>query len=157
MKRSSTNIRTSADEGFSLIEVALAMAIMAVGFIAIIGLIPQGVSASRSAADNTISATLVHDIFNTIRSQPFGTVKLGSFGFGTYDLTVSGSGSAYFDQSGFAPASAADNYYKVTLNFITQSPVPSSLVVATVTWPAKSATTLPPNTNTFTTLVAHYQ
>src|SRR5258707_8255808 len=68
--------------GFTLVEVMLALAIVSIGLIAILGLLPTGLRSARDAADNTISATVIQDVFNTIRTQPFASVDLNSaFGF----------------------------------------------------------------------------
>jgi uncharacterized protein (TIGR02598 family) len=149
--------------GFSLVEVTLAMAVMAIGLIAILGLIPQGVTSSRGAADNTLVATIVHDIFNATRAQPFAGVNLNSaaypFGFplGPYNLQFPKLDTAYFDQSGLSPLTPADDYFKVVLSFAPQTPQALSVVTASVFWPAKQGMASFLNTNTFVTLVAQYQ
>jgi len=159
MKHLRFTTRTNARSGFSLIEIMVALVVIAVGLISIVGLIPQGVQSSRSAADNTLVATIVHDIFNTIRSEPFNNVTLSGFGFNTpappYNLLVAGSGTAYFDGNGSLPATAADNYYKVVLNFVPNGTLPLSVVTAIVVWPAKAA--VPANTNVFFTQIANYR
>ena len=78
----STASRKQSDSAFSLIEVVLALAVSAIGLVAILGLLPQGLQASRDAADNTISATIVHDIFSTLRASPFlNATNVYSLGF----------------------------------------------------------------------------
>jgi uncharacterized protein (TIGR02598 family) len=145
------------------VEIKVALVVISVGLIAIVGLIPQGIQSSRSASDNTLVATIVHDIFNTIRSQrqQFTAVNLNGFGFGaaTYNLqtAIPASGTAYFDSSGFNTATPADYYYRVVLNFQLQGTLPLSLVTATVVWPAKQTTVWPLNTNIFFTEIARYQ
>ncbi len=174
--------RKQSANAFSLIEVVLALAVSAIGLVAILGLLPQGLQASRDAADNTISATIVHDIFSTIRASPFTNITdLNSFGFAVYpgDSPLSGQYTnlqtctllpppvgqpaqgavAYFDQAGIATNSVNGQpcgYYKVTLNFQPETVPPAavSMVTATVVWPALSAS--PINTNVFVTKVAQY-
>ena len=169
--------RKQSDNAFSLIEVVLALAVSAIGLVAILGLLPQGLQASRDAADNTISATIVHDIFSTLRASPFlNATNVYSLGFTnevngvltgptppvpcnlqTYSLPSFGQGAvAYFDKAGFTPATRQDWYYKVTLNFQPETvPLATvSMVMATVVWPALSAS--PINTNIFVTKVAQY-
>ena len=134
---------------FSLIEVTLALVVMAIGLIAILGLIPQGVTSSRSAADNTLVATIVHDTFSQMRQQ---TMQSGS----TWP-TVSGSQHIYYDAAGTNQfiAPSADTYFDVQL---VSQVTPSLLTVtATVTWPVKSVTAKPLNTNIFFTSIANYQ
>lgn len=171
MKHSRVKARGRTQAGFSLIEIMLALAIIAIGLIAIIGLIPQGVQASRGAADNTLSATVAHDVFNTIRSKPFATVDLTSLGFtnailtpftilgtpGIYNLQNAGAGVAYYDQKGYTPpATPQDNYYAVCVTFTPQPGL--SLVRVMVTWPVKSLVSVAAaNTNIYFTQVANYQ
>jgi prepilin-type N-terminal cleavage/methylation domain-containing protein len=132
-------------EGFTLVEIVLAMAVAAIGLVAVLGLIPQGLQASRDAADNTISATLVHDIFSTIRTTPFTNItNLDSFGFmpslthSSYTnlqaFPVNGPLvlSNYLDEAGFYTTPDAhgfytNGYYKVVLTF--QPELPSSATV----------------------------
>jgi prepilin-type N-terminal cleavage/methylation domain-containing protein len=163
---------------FSLIEIVVALAVISIGLMAVVGLIPQGLQASRDAADNTISATLVDDIFATIRTSPFTSVtNVDSLGFNLHTLPVAQPVSlatfnnsllpipsslivsSYFDKAGFIPASTnADFYYKVVLTFQPEAPAGTpaavSTVTATVVWPALSP--IPINTNVFVTKVAYY-
>ncbi|HVM62278.1 MAG TPA: prepilin-type N-terminal cleavage/methylation domain-containing protein [Verrucomicrobiae bacterium] len=176
--RGYTNGRRS---GFSLIEVVLALAVSALGLMVILGLLPHGLEASRNAADNTVSATLVHDIFATIRTSPFTSITNidSTLGFNLHSLSgatqpinlqtfnnVANSSlvvSGYFDKAGFIPAMTnADFYYKVVLTFQPElpagtpinTPAAVSIVTATVVWPANSMA--PINTNVFVTKVAQY-
>ena len=150
--------------GFSLVEVMLALAIVSIGLIAILGLLPTGLRSARDAADNTISATVVQDVFSTIRSSPFTAVDLSGFPFpqvvgppnAPYNLlnnypTVSN----YFDQGGFSNPPLQDRYYLVNLTFTNQFPLALTVITATVVWPAHSKN--PANTNVFITQVAQYQ
>ena len=134
---------------FSLVEVTLALAVAAIGLVAILGLIPQGVASSRDAADNTMAATIVHDTFNQIRQQmmqptsawpPLSTPQHIYYdAAGTNQFTLPSAGT-YFDVQ-LVP--------QVTPNLLT--------VTAIVTWPVKSPTAKPFNTNVFFTSVANYQ
>ncbi|HUI08250.1 MAG TPA: prepilin-type N-terminal cleavage/methylation domain-containing protein [Verrucomicrobiae bacterium] len=162
------NSRTlKASSGFSLVEVTIALAVMAIGLVAILGLLPRGVQSSRNAADNTLAATIAHDVFNAIRTQPFTAVSLNAYGFGTspYNLQnaypgLGSSVAAYFDQSGLTPETAEDDYFRVDLSFqphTLPTVLPLSTVTATVFWPAKSGMTTFLNTNVFVTEIANYQ
>jgi uncharacterized protein (TIGR02598 family) len=135
--------------GFTLVEVMLALAIVSIGLIAILGLLPTGLRSARDAADNTLSATIIQDVFSNIRSQPFGSVDLGN---GPLNLNVTGSQILFYDSSG-GQTNLAAAYYRVVVSFQAQ-PVPGlSFVQASVLWPAVSAN---PVTNVFTTYVAQY-
>lgn len=139
------SIRSNA-RAFSLVEVTLALAVIAIGLIAILGLLPHGLQASRDAADNTIAATIVQDIFSEMRSQPFTGPP--------YNLSAPGSTPPlYFTHGGFA-TNAAGRYFQVAVNWEPQPPLSLSRVTATVVWPAQAAA--PINTNIFVTNVAWY-
>jgi uncharacterized protein (TIGR02598 family) len=157
--------RPSRRDAFTLVEVMLSLAIVSIGLIAILGLLPTGLRSARDAADNTLSATVVQDVFSTIRTQPFANVDLTAFNFtgGPYNLNGNYLSPplplivAYFDQAGFTVPLAKqpqDNYYQVSLTFSNQAAA-LSLVTATVVWPAHSVHPL--NTNIFVTEVAQYQ
>lgn len=140
--RFTTRTRTRA--GFSLVEVMVALVVIAVGLIAIVGLIPQGIQSSRSAADNTLVATIVHDTFNGFRQLALTSTW----------PPLSAPQDIYYDVAGTNAAPAIpDRYYRIHL---TPQSTPFLLVVtAVVTWPAKSAA--PANTNVFVTQIANYQ
>jgi uncharacterized protein (TIGR02598 family) len=151
-------------DGFTLVEVMLALAIVSIGLIAILGLLPTGLRSARDAADNTISATIVQDVFNTIRTNQFISVNLSDFGTvqagqptPPYNLQNNYAPiTFYFDQEGFRPATPQDHYFQVTLTFTNQAPaLPAlSMVTATVVWPAQSKN--PANHNVFVTRIAQY-
>ena len=59
--------------GFNLIEVSMAVAIVAVAMLAIMGLSLQGVDSSRQVANDTLVANLADDMLNWMRITPYGT------------------------------------------------------------------------------------
>ena len=148
---------------FSLIEVMLALAIVSLGIIAILGLLPSGLQSGRDAADNTLSATAVQYTFNALRASPFTAVAVcdacgpGSTplvkDLSTYSSAVwGGPVSNAYDYAGF-PSIWVNAYYKVILNYEPQSPV-LTRVTATVVWPAQSKN--PVNSSIFITQIAQY-
>lgn len=155
-----THVRRSA--GFSLVEVTLAVAIIALGLLAVLGLLPQGLNSARTAADNTLVATIVQDVFSMLRSADFTSATLTNLNpssppfapIGPYDLTSFNSTVVgYFDKSGLASSSgSADRYYKVALGFEPDGTLDLTRVIATVAWPALAA--YPANTNIYVTMIA---
>ena len=135
--------RTNTRSGFSLIEIMVALVVIAVGLIAIVGLIPQGVKSSRSAADNTLVATIVHDTFNQMRiTWPPATVNV------YYDAT----GLNSFPFGSVSP----DRHFHVVATAAVSPTMPQLYTVtAVVTWPAKALA--PANTNIFFTQMANYR
>jgi uncharacterized protein (TIGR02598 family) len=56
--------------GFTLTEIVLAIAIIATAMIAVLGLIPAGLNASRDATDSTVVATVLADLNNRLKGEP---------------------------------------------------------------------------------------
>lgn len=149
---------TGRPQGFTLVEVMLALAIASLGIVAVLGLLPTGLQSSRDAADNTLSATIVQDAFSTLRTNAFHNALVCDTCL-TRDLatytTVPGvsSVSNAYDQAGFS-ANWPNAYYKVVLDYQPQTPLVLTRVTATVIWPAKSKA--PMNTNVFVTMIGQY-
>jgi len=154
--------RSENTTGFTLVEVILALAVVSLGIIAILGLLPVGLQSSRDAADSTLAATIVQDTFSNLRTNDFHnaypcdtctTLK----DLATYDTSLAGGPvSNGYDQAGFSVGNKwGDAYYKVMLGYKPQTPLDMTCVIATVVWPAQSRA--PINTNTFVTTIAQYR
>lgn len=148
--------------GFTLVEVTLAIAVALIGILGVLALLPQGMQSARSAADNTISATIVQNIFNQLHTGDFASnvvcrdVDCVNTPL-TLDLRQQQNGTLYFDQSGLPTngSSSSPTYYEVTLNCQPQSGNQNlSLVQAIVIWPGFAK--IPPNTNIYTTAITWY-
>ncbi len=146
-------MKRKAIQAFTLVEVALALAITSFGIVAVLGLLPGGLTAARNAADSTITATIVQDMFSTLRQQSFTNTTLWGM---NYSLANAGSATAsYFDQAGNQTnASGPSSYYQITVTNLRVS-TSMTMVKAMVVWPAQSAT--PMNTNIYTTTIANYR
>ncbi len=150
--------------GFSLVEVMLALAIVSLGIVAILGLLPSGLQAGRDAADNTLSATIVQDIFSNLRAGSFTNATVCDTCAILQNLgTYSNAGNPvvdYYDYAGFSTNQAAA-YYRVVLTYTPQPmqvfpPQSPSLtrVTATVFWPAQSKKIV--GSSVFVTQIARY-
>ncbi len=137
-----------------MIEVVLAVAIASIGIIAIMGLLPNAIQASRNATDNTLSATIAQDVFSNIRSQPLDAVDFGD-GSGTHNLTNAPVQlTLNFDSTGVSTNATA--YYKVLVSIQPQPTAPALplwTVQAGVVWPALSPAA---TTNIFVSYVTAY-
>jgi uncharacterized protein (TIGR02598 family) len=141
---------------FSLVEVTLALAVVATGLVVMLGLLPQGLQYGRAASDNTIAATLAQNIFNTMRRQPFSSVTITDATPGaTFSLGNSGSFTCLYDQGGQPTASSSDYYFQVVVSYDPQSTA-LSRVRAQVAWPYKQGGAAPISTNIFTTLITSF-
>jgi uncharacterized protein (TIGR02598 family) len=72
------------DGGFSMVEVTLAIGVVAVGLLAVFALVPVGLNSGRDAMDATRSSLIQQDVFNRVRgaintSQLFTTPPTLSF------------------------------------------------------------------------------
>jgi len=63
-----------SSRGFSLMEVLLALGIVAFAFIPVVGLLPVGLDASRQAIDATIEAQIVQQLSNDVLQTDFSNL-----------------------------------------------------------------------------------
>jgi uncharacterized protein (TIGR02598 family) len=90
----SVSPRTSS-AGFTLTEVVISVGVVATAFVAIVGLLPAGLDASRRAANSTVTAAILEDLNNRLKGQPLPQAA------GSAPTAVSASFSpAYFDDHG---------------------------------------------------------
>jgi uncharacterized protein (TIGR02598 family) len=144
---------------FSLVEIVIALAVISIGLIAVVGLIPQGVQSARDAADNTLAATIVQDTFNEMR-------LIASTSGATWTPNWNASGypnfpEIYYDAAGtnqVTTLTSPDRYFHL---HILAQPWPTNpnllTLMGTMTWPDKAGVTAPLNTNYFFTTIANYQ
>lgn len=90
-------IRTSRllkhSQGFSLVEVTLALAIAAFGITTIMGLIPHGVSNVRTAGEITAASRISQHILGTLdQSQATGAQQKQRYYFDAYAVPVDPAG-----------------------------------------------------------------
>lgn len=82
--------------GFTLVEVTLALAIIATGLIAIISLIPIGQQAARRSTEHTVTAVILEDVHNQLEGAVLREGELPSSPF-------------FYDQQGvFIPDDATE-------------------------------------------------
>jgi uncharacterized protein (TIGR02598 family) len=67
--------RRRSTAGFSLVEVALAMGIVAFAFIPLLGLVPMGLNTSRQAIDTTIQAQIVQYMTDQAQQTNFSSLS----------------------------------------------------------------------------------
>ena len=63
--------KSAAPGGFSLIEVALALAVAAVALVAIVGVLGVGMQAHGTAGDETVLAAMANRVLQDLRARPF--------------------------------------------------------------------------------------
>jgi uncharacterized protein (TIGR02598 family) len=72
---------------FSLVEVVLALGIIAFALVAILGVFPTGLSSTRTSVSDTRAAALANAVFTTIDAQSSTFSSVQCFG-ATFDLTA---------------------------------------------------------------------
>jgi len=94
--REPLGFRGQASAGFSLVEVALALGLLAFSLVAMLGVFPVGVTQSASSVDETRGIQLAHSVFSTLQTPPFN--KVNCFGQ-TLNLSDLDNGNAQLNPS----------------------------------------------------------
>jgi uncharacterized protein (TIGR02598 family) len=142
--------RLNHKSGFSLVEVALALAIAVFCLVVMLALLPVGLSTGRTTTAETIANGILNQVVSDLRAttptSPPGAAGTSSQQF---NITVPASGSAsanppptlYFTAQGVSSTTlTANTPYKLTVTFpATTGGRTASIAIAKVTWPAASA------------------
>lgn len=72
--------RCTGRPGFSLVEVTIAVAIAALGFITLLGLLPQGLEMSRQAANLAAESRITELLSGELQSTPWTDLKWSGYG-----------------------------------------------------------------------------
>ena len=100
-------------EGFSLVEVTLALGVAAFCLIAVIGIIPVGVQANRNATSQTAATNIMAAVVADLRATPRTTNTSSQFAirFGT-NIRL------YFDSAGqFTTSLGPDSRYQLDVTW----------------------------------------
>ena len=111
-------VNTSAnDDAFSLVEVVLAIGIVAFAFVAILGLLPVGMTTFRQAMDTATGSQIIQRVINEAQQTDFPT------------LIKEPRLERYFDDQGNEVESLPESIYTVEVRVaaITQLPAESNL------------------------------
>ncbi|MEI6085541.1 MAG: prepilin-type N-terminal cleavage/methylation domain-containing protein [Verrucomicrobiota bacterium] len=142
-----TRLKTQA--GFNLIEVSLAIAICSIGLIALLGLIPTGIDASRRAADDTLAASLASDVLHWRRISPYTNSTFLPYGSpplntrANVQMTTDAMGNFGVDEYNNTNLFYTGAYFLTTYTVMDNPLFPGALdaarVVISVEWPALSS------------------
>jgi len=126
--------------GFSLVEVAIALGIVAFGLVAVLGLLPVGLNLAKDSSDEVIAVNIMAAISADLKSAEPSEVQSRRY---QIPLDHANDGSAFFNLEGKwlgntgTPVDAAFvARWKVRSRTASTPPV-AHVVVA---WPAKAAT-----------------
>jgi uncharacterized protein (TIGR02598 family) len=142
-------------QGFSLVEVVLAIAIAAVGLVAIMGLFPQGLISGQNAADDSLLAIIVQDVI----AQRKIDIQTGTGGAA---LGIPATQLYYFMPDGKETNSTSANLarYKCKMTSTADPVLPLETTQLEIVWPwfkADGTSCAPLNTNIFFTEIAAYR
>lgn len=120
-------------QGFSLVEVTLALGIAAFSLLAIFGLLPVGVKSHRNAIEQTAAAGIATGIFADLRATPNANSTTAN-----YKITIPSSTRLFLREDGSLDTSSGDAArYLATITFTVPSqPKAATLVHLLITWPA---------------------
>jgi len=134
--RAFAGVKTQA--AFSLVEVTLAIGIVAIGIIPIFGLIPTGLNTFHKAIDTSVGSQIAQRLINEAQQTDFTT--LTGANSGRFVQTSSNSSTLrYFDEQGteLTGASTSSAIYRTQVVVVPNTPPPgtqaSNVNLATVT------------------------
>ncbi|HCN78609.1 MAG TPA: hypothetical protein DIT13_15620 [Verrucomicrobiales bacterium] len=115
--------------GFSLVEVVLAVGIMALGVVTILGLLPHGLEMSRKTANEMAEARIIEHIVGELQNTNWSILD-------TYGKKV-----RYFDDQGLELVSIASAQDRFALSYVARVEIPQ----ADVRLPTNNASLQPSN------------
>ena len=127
--------------GFSLIEVALSLAILAVGMVGVLALLPVGLDSARQVHAETVAAQIVRGAIADFSTNGFAAGGWGSIAGVNPGGTLR---TEYFGRDGEAGATQANGYFR--LDYIKGSGTATSSscrYFLRLLWPAAAATNSP--------------
>lgn len=143
-----SNSQIRAERGFSMIEIALALAVIGIAMVSILGLLSIGLNAARDSTDDNVAAQIVQAIIADRQSTPFGSstppITATSFNIpalSAFPVTY----TLFFPKSGGKPdltSQPGKSYFEVNIQRHSMySPDFDNLAVLDirVSWPASAA------------------
>lgn len=99
--------------GFSLVEVVLAVGIMALGVVTILGLLPHGLEMSRKTANEMAEARIIEHIVGEMQSTDWQS------------LSTYGQQKRFFDDQGLELPNLSSAEARFALNYVVRVDVPA--------------------------------
>ncbi len=120
--------------GFSLIEVVLAIGLLAFALVAIVGLLAVGVDAGSTSKEMVVAASIASQAIAERRHSP----DVDATGLLLPPATATGTGEIFVSSTGQAVADAANAEYRLSWNYSRPATDLSKVTFVTVSvhWPA---------------------
>jgi uncharacterized protein (TIGR02598 family) len=109
--------------GFSLIEVSMALAIVAIAFVALIGLLPAGMKVFEAAANTTAETRIVSHLSSMLQAADYKNFREGSYNGVIWYYDADGS---FVDSGTTGSADAPNRVYAAKLVIAKQN-IPNTL------------------------------
>lgn len=131
----------TASSGFSLIEVALSLAILAVGMVGVLALLPVGLDGARQVHAETVAAQIVRGSIGDFSTNGYSSAGYGAIAGVPPGQTLR---TEYFGREGEPGATAANGYFRLDYVKGTGGTTSSSCrYFLRLFWPASAATNSP--------------
>ncbi len=147
MKRATASRRRARTSSFSLLEVVIALGVIAVGIVGVLAVFPTALQTGHSAQDETRAAHIAQSVFGSLvagATSQFNAVPLPPTP--SIDLTASSSPTSptlYADNDGNLIPNSTNSAYAIfiyTNNAVPgfTDPASANLVTVRVAWPANA-------------------
>ena len=120
---------TNRRAGFSLVEVAMSLAIVGFACVALIGMIPMGLTSFHQAMGNTIEADIVQNLSNDMLLANFS--DLYQYSYQNSALKGGTANQTYYYDSEGTPWTASSQLPMVYTAVVTLTPITSSATAST--------------------------
>lgn len=119
--------------GFSLVEVAIAVAIAAVGLTAVLGVLPSSLESVREAGNSTARARIVSEILGEIQLSDWGRmqnsgISVSSESSGWTGLNTLLARTWYFDDQANSLSESSPNF-RTRISFVARARISTSPLV----------------------------
>ncbi|XHR29708.1 MAG: hypothetical protein ACFUZC_03940 [Chthoniobacteraceae bacterium] len=135
-------MNTKRSAAFSLIEVSLALGIVAFCIPSIVGLLSVGMSNNQISSEQIVGTGILTAVSSDLRATPAASASSQQFNIAIPASTEEQKETIYLTQEGKIVATALDAYFLVTVTFLSSNNVVgdnSTLANVKVSWPAKAS------------------
>jgi uncharacterized protein (TIGR02598 family) len=138
----------SKSNGFSLVEVTLAIGVAAISLIAIFGLLPVGLQTNHNAIEQSAATDILADVIADLKATAPTNPRGGGATSGLFGIAIPGNPvsantqiTMYFTSEGLVVSSANASRYRLTITFPPngKGARTSTFVDLKMTWPGAAA------------------